>query len=298
MIEVDRAHGKDATRAAVGAKDSALVATVILAWAGNFLFSKLALREFPALLFTALRLAVLALVLVPFIRLPPRTQWPRLVLVALSTGVVHFGLGFWGLRLSPTIGAPMIIMQTYAPLSVVLARVFYGERISLIVAAAMAISFAGILVLGFDPAILAAPEAMGLLLASSFFLALGTVLMRRLTGVSMPTQQGLTAWIGVGPLLVWSALVEPGGFATISTASTTAWIGVAYAALIVSLVGHGLFYLLVQRHPVARVTPYLLTAPVLTTLLGVIVLGDPIGPRVIIGGLLVLGGVLTMTRSR
>ena len=37
--------------------------------------------------------------------------------------------------------------------------------------------------------------------------------------------------------------------------------------LIASLVGHGLLYWLVQRHPVSQVTPYLLLAPVFEALL-------------------------------
>ena len=44
--------------AGLGGRDLALVSLVCLAWAGNFLTSKLALLEFPPLLFTALRLCL------------------------------------------------------------------------------------------------------------------------------------------------------------------------------------------------------------------------------------------------
>ena len=47
-----------------------------------------------------------------------------------------------------------------------------------------------------------------------------------------------------------------------------------------------------QRHPVAQVTPYLLLAPLLAIVLGIVVLGDFVGPRLWIGGAMVLGGVL------
>jgi O-acetylserine/cysteine efflux transporter len=53
---------------------------VCLAWAGNFLTSKLALLEFPPLLFTALRLCLLVLLLSAFIKRPPPGSgcaWPR-----------------------------------------------------------------------------------------------------------------------------------------------------------------------------------------------------------------------------
>jgi len=60
-------------------------------------------------------------------------------------------------------------------------------------AAAIALSFCGVLVLGFDSQVLAAPQTLVLMLVSAFFLALGTVLMRGLTGMGMIDQQGWTA---------------------------------------------------------------------------------------------------------
>ena len=80
----------------------------------------------------------------------------------------------------------------------------------------------------------------------------------------------------------------------IMQASTQAWFGVVYAALIASLVGHGLFFVLIKRHPVAMITPYLLIAPLLASILGVVFLNDHVGIRVWIGGALVLSGVLAI----
>ena len=51
-----------------------LLLVICAAWGGNFLFSALALRELPALLFTALRLALVALLLLPWLRWPRRGQ--------------------------------------------------------------------------------------------------------------------------------------------------------------------------------------------------------------------------------
>jgi len=53
-------------------------------------------------------------------------------------------------------------------------------------------------------------------------------------------------------------------------------------------------YVLVQRHPVAQITPYLLLTPVLAVALGVLVWGDRPGPRLWLGGAMVLVGVLVV----
>ena len=242
-------------------RDLLLALMVCLAWAGNFLTSKLALGEFPPLQFTALRLVLLAVLLAPFVKRPAAGQWPRLVAVALCNGVLHFGLSFWSLRLSPNIGAPAILMQSYVPMATVLAWWLLRERFAWRTGAAIALSFGGVLVLGLDPSVLHAPATAVLMLVSAFFLALGTVLMRPLKGLDLFSQQGWTAIIGVLPLVAWSLAVEPHPLVAMRAASWVAWFGVAYAALVASLVGHGLYYKLLQRHPVARVTPFLLLAP-------------------------------------
>jgi len=287
----------------LGGRDLFLVTLICLAWAGNFLTSKLALREFPPLLFTGLRLVLLGALLLPFLKRPGPGQWPRLLTVCLCNGVFHFGLSFWALSLSKTLASPAIVMQSYVPMAALLAWWWLGERFQWRTGAAIALSFSGVLVLGFDPAVLHSPEALLLMLVSAFFLAIGTVLMRGLKGLDMYSQQGWTALIGMLPLLAASALIEPDMRPAIAHASWVAWFGVAYAAIVASMIGHGLYYLLLQRHPVAQVTPYLLSAPVLATLLGIAVLHDRVGPRLWLGGAMVLGGVLAialrnLTRTR
>ena len=278
----------------MGGRDLVLVSVVCLAWAGNFLTSKLALLEFPPLLFTALRLCLLAVMLAPFIKAPARGQWPRLAAVAICNGVLHFGLSFWSLSLSATLASPAIVMQSYVPMAALLAWWWLGERVHWKTGTAIGLSFVGVLVLGFDPTVLDSPAALLLMLVSAFFLAIGTVLMRGLRGMDLFSQQGWTAVIGVAPLLLASWLIEPHPVEEIAAASWVAWLGVVYAALVASLLGHGIYYLLMQRHPVAQVTPYLLAAPLLATILGIVFLHDQVGPRLWIGGAMVLGGVLAI----
>lgn len=273
-------------------RDLALVLVVCVVWAGNFLTSAYALHEIPPFLFTAVRLAILVVVLGAFVRPPPRGQWPRLIAVALSNGVLHFGLSFWALHLAGNLSSPAIVMQSYVPMAAVLAWWWLRERFGWRTGLAIATSFAGVLVLGFDPLVLQRPAALVLMLVSAFFLAAGTVLMRPLKGLGMVSQQGWTAIIALLPLLALSAVFEPHGFDALRHASWVGWGGAAYSALFASLLGHGLYYVLVLRHPVAQVTPWLLLAPVGAVGLGLLFYGDRPGPQLWIGGAMVLGGVL------
>jgi O-acetylserine/cysteine efflux transporter len=275
-------------------RDLSLALLVCLAWAGNFLTSALALREMPPLLFTGLRLALLAVLLGAFLRRPAPGQWPRLLAIALCTGVLHFGLSFWSLKLAGDLSSPAIVMQSYIPMTVLLAWALLGERFAWRTGTAVALSFGGVLVLGFDPLVLDEPAALVLMLVSALFLALGTVMMRGLQAMDRYGMQAWTAVAGVVPLLALSAWLEPGGFAALPTYSAVAWAGVGYAALVASLLGHGLYYTLVQRHPVAKVMPWLLLTPVFAVSLGIAFWGDRPGPRLWLGGAMVLGGILVI----
>ena len=284
-------------------RDLVLVLIICLAWAGNFLTSAHAMREIPPVLFTALRFVLLALPLLYWLKRPAAGQWPRLIAVALCVGVLHFGLSFTALKLAGDLSSPAIVMQSYVPMTALLAWVVLGERFGWRTGLAIAVSFAGVLVLGFDPLVLDKPMSLGLMLVSGLFLAIGTVLMKGLRGLDVYSQQGWTAVISVLPLLALSMLFEPGAIARLPSVSWVGWVGALYAAFVSSLLGHGLYYVLVQRHPVAQVTPWLLLTPVLAVALGVLFWGDRPGPRLLLGGVMVLGGVLiialrAMARTR
>ncbi len=280
-----------------------LILAICLAWGGNFLASAIALRHFPAFEFTALRLAVVLVCLVPFLKPVERGQRGRLLAVALLTGSLHFGLNVVSLRAAGDLSSVAIALQSYIPMSALLAVALLGERIGWRTSLGIALAFAGVLVLGLDPLVLDAPGALLLTLIAAFTLALGTVLMRGLRNVNTFQLQAWTAALGIPFLIVVSAVLERDQIDAIASAPWSAWAGVLYSGLIASLVGHGLLYWLVQRHPVSQVTPYLLIAPVFAVTLGVLVWGDRPGPKLVIGGAMVLGGVLivalrAITRGR
>jgi O-acetylserine/cysteine efflux transporter len=284
-------------------RDILLVLIVCFAWGANFLTSAHALREIPPFLFTALRFILLALPLVFLLRRPAPGQWPRLIAVGVCVGVLHLSLGFVALKLAGDISSPAIVIQSFVPMTAILGWAVLGERFGWRTAMAITISFAGVLVLGFDPGVLDRPAALLAMLAAAFWLALGTVLMKGLHGMDAIALQAWTAVISIGPLLAISAVLEPGAIARLPEVTWVGWGGAVYAAYVSSLLGHGLYYRLVRRYPVAQVTLWTLLAPLIAVALGVAFWGDRPGPRLLLGGAMVLLGVLlialrAMTRLR
>ena len=65
-----------------------------------------------------------------------------------------------------------------------------------------------------------------------------------------------------------------------------------FSAIVVSLGAHTLYVTLLQRYEANLISALVLVTPLATIVLGVLVLHDPVGPRLVIGSILALAGVL------
>jgi O-acetylserine/cysteine efflux transporter len=276
-------------------RDLALVLVICVVWAGNFIAAAQGMQHFSPFLFMILRFLLVLAMLAPFLRRPPPGQWPRLAAVCLSIGGLHFALMFWALSRSADISSVAIVQQTYIPISVLLAMALLHERVGWKTLAAVLVAFLGVLVVGFDPLVLQQTDVLVIALASALFQALGSIYQRGIRGVGVLSFQAWTAVISLPLLLAATLLFEQDQLETIRTAHWQHWAAIAYSAILASIVGHGLFFFLVQRHPVSSVMPYLQLTPVLAVVFGVLVWGDRPGARLLTGGVLVIAGILVIT---
>ncbi len=269
---------------------------ICLVWAGNFIASAIAVDHLPPISVTALRFALVLLLLFPFLRRPEPGQWFNLLAACWCMGAIHFALVFSALARSSDVSSIAILMQVYVPLTTLMAVLILGERIGWRTTSGIALAFGGVLVVGLDPLVLAQLEVLVLVLVSAFFLALGTIFMRRVRGIGVFSFQAWNALLSLLPLAILALLLEePWTAFAAAGLQSPAWAAVAYSAIGASIVGHGTFYWLIQRHEVNSVTPTLLLVPVLAVALGVLLHGDQPGPRLLTGGAMVIGGVLWVT---
>ena len=276
-------------------RDLTLIGVICLVWAGNFIAGANGMRHFSPFLFMIFRFTLVLLLVFPFIRKPPPGQWLRLLSVCLLMGGIHFTLMFWALSRSEDISSVAIVQQTYIPIAVLMAIIMMRENAGWKTLSATFLAFTGVLVIGFDPQVLHQIDVLMIALVSAFFQALGSIYQRGIRGVGVLNFQAWTAIVGLPGVLVASLLTESSQLEVVQTAPWQAWISVAYSALAASLVGHGLFFYLVQRHPVTAVMPYLQLTPVFAVAFGILIWGDRPGPRLLLGGILVILGILLIT---
>ena len=237
-------------------------------------------------------LAFLALRRRPLV--PPRRLWPTILLVAALGTAVGFGTMF----MSPgRTGAGIAsVLGNTTPLMVVgLAAVFLGEPLTRGKVAALTLALTGVSLIAFRG--LAGPSAYGLAgvllpLVSAAGSASESVLVKRADAGDAVL--GVAAWqllIGSIPLLALSAWFERGR----SIAWSPTFMGLLlFLALAGTALTTALWYWLVQRDDVGRLSLMLFLAPVLGLLLAAALFGERIGAVEVAGVALAIAGTLVV----
>lgn len=264
--------------------------TVQVVWAVNNVLGKIVVDQFPPLLFQGLRFLALAIILVPFMH-PHPGRWHALAIVALGAGAAHFGLMFLGLKLADDITPVLIAIQLSAPFAVIFSVLMLGERIGRRSIIGLLLSFGGIVVLGFDPRVFGYFDAVAVVVLAALAWGFAAVYMRQLKDIGVFDMQGWTAW-GAFPVLLAAALIFEDPWHAIPNASWQVWGMIGYTTFAATLIGHAGIFWLIQRYPMSVLAPWIMMVPVFGAVLGVIVLGDVLTWRMVLGGVLTLAGVL------
>jgi O-acetylserine/cysteine efflux transporter len=262
---------------------------VILIWALNFVVGKIGVTQLPPLLLMGLRFALVAVLLAPFLT-PVGKGWPWIAALGVVLGGLHFGLLFVGLQ-GVDAGPAAVAIQLAVPFSMLLATVFYRERLGTWQWAGMLLAFAGVYLLAGGPSQRSSTWHLLLVVLAAFAWAVANVLIKRLGPINVFK---LNAWLAVlacPQLLLGSLLLEHGQRAAIADADWTAWGAMIYMAVGASIVAYGLWYYLIEKYEMNRVVPLTLLAPVFAVVLAVPLLGESISLHLLIGGAVTIAGV-------
>jgi O-acetylserine/cysteine efflux transporter len=279
---------------AIEPRDLALLLGINLIWGVNLVVSKIGLAQIPSILFTLLRFLILAVVLLPWLRVQ-RGQMGALAVAAIFTGALQFALYFWGLGICTNVAAVAIASQLSVPFATLLSVALLGELVHWRRWSGIGLSFAGILVMGFDPRVASQWQSLCLVIGGAFVGCVGLIAIKKLHGFRPLELQAWIAWLSLPVLLVLSLEFERPDMSVLAHVSLSGWAALAFTALAASLVAHTGYFYLVQRYPVTSVAPVTALSPVFSVLLSVIFLGETLSLRLILGGVITLAGVVIIT---
>jgi O-acetylserine/cysteine efflux transporter len=280
--------------ARLGPRDIAVALVMNLLWGLNIIAVKMAVDAVEPLTAAFLRQTIVLLVCGSWLRIVPGRMVPLLGL-GLLTGALFFLFVNLSLAVATNVSALAIAGQLGVPFSMLLAVVVLKERIHRYRITGVVLALAGVGILVFDPA--AGDELPGIALTAvaSLVWAASSLIQRGLRGVPVLT---IYAWIGlVGTLVLgpiaW--LVEPQGMRAIPQVPLASFGWLAFSAVGSTVIGHGSMSWLLQRHPIATVTPLTLAAPVISVIAASLFFDTPLTPVMILGGIVALTGVAIVT---
>ena len=272
--------------------DILIALAVVAIWGVNFVVIKIGLQDVPPVLLTALRFLVAALPLAFFIRRP---QVPIKLVAAygLFQFALQFTLLFGGIKLGLPAGLASLVMQLQAFWTIALAVLMLGERPQRVQLLGALVAFSGMALVALHLEGKATLIGFVLTVAGSLSWALaniGTKKMGKVDAVALVVWGSL---IACGPLLAASWLLEGGAAWALALErfSLRTLMGILFQAWPSTIVGFGIWSMLMRKYPTATIAPFSLLVPVAGMASAALVLGEPLQWWKVAAGALVLGGL-------
>jgi drug/metabolite transporter (DMT)-like permease len=287
-----------------------LVFIVIIFWSLNYPVVKLALPYLPAPALASMRVVVAAATMLaigvawrakqgssaPAAKID-RADWPRLAVMGLfgvagNQMLFTIGLGYTSVGHSALIvgGGPITVL--------LLARLMRLELLTISKLAGMLLCFSGVGLLALEKGIdLHSGTFRGDLItwAGSFSFSLYTVLGKRLSARYDSLTMNVPTYIAGGLVALPVALWQGGRMHW--QIAWQGWAAILYMAIFSSVLAYLVYFWALRHMAASRLAAFLYIQPVLGTLLGVVVLHEPLTGHLLGAAALVLGGVYLAERA-
>jgi drug/metabolite transporter (DMT)-like permease len=282
-------------------------AIIYFVWGSTFLAIRVGVREVPPFLLAGVRFLVAGIVLYAWMRAkgtpsPAVREWRAASLLAVLIFVFDYGFLFWAEKRVPS-GIAAVMMATI-PVFMALSEIVImkTQRLSARLAMALLIGIGGVTVLvsrtlSFGEVPIDTAGACALIVAAISW-SLASALTRKLPLPAAKAMSSAAQMLTGGILLTLTAalLGEFRGF-HIQAVSRAAWLALAYLIVAGSIVAFTAYVWLIHHESPTKVGTYAYVNPVVAVLVGYFLGGEAIGPRTILGTILVLVSVIVITTT-
>ncbi len=271
-------------------------AIIYFVWGSTFLAIRVGVHEVPPFLLAALRFFAAGLALYGWMRLkgtpaPSRREWAGAFFLGTLIFVIDYGCVFWAEQRVPS-GIAAVVLATI-PVFITLLEITFlrTQRLTVRLCLALIVGICGVAVLvnhsfSLGEVPINRPGAIALLLT------------RRLPlPASKPMSAAAQMLTGGVQLFVLTALSgEFAGF-RVQAVSWNAWFALLYLIIAGSIVGFTAYVWLLHYESPTKVGTYAYVNPVVAVILGYFLGGEAVGLRTLLGTLLVLVSVITITTT-
>lgn len=280
---------------------------VYFVWGSTFLAIRIGVREVPPFLLAGMRFLLAGGALYLWMRArgtrsPTRREWLSATLLAVLIFVLDYGLLFWAERRVPS-GVAAVMLATI-PLFMTLSEILIlgTQKLTVRLAVALLVGMGGVAVLvnpslSLGEAPIDRAGAVALIVAAISW-SVASALTRKLPLPASKAMSSGTQMLCGGVLLTLTAgaLGEFRGFHP-QAVSRGAWIALAYLTIAGSIIAFTAYVWLIHHESPTKVGTYAYVNPVVAVALGYFLGGETVGPRTLLGMLLVLVSVVVITTT-
>jgi drug/metabolite transporter (DMT)-like permease len=281
---------------------------IYFVWGSTFLAIRIGVHAVPPLLFASMRFTIAGALLFAWMRVtgtpsPSRREWLGASLLAICIFVVDYGLLFWAEQRVPS-GIAAVMLATI-PVFMALSEILIlrTQRLTLRLGLALLVGIGGVSVLvsrslGLSEAPINSTGAVALVIASISW-SIASALTRK---VPLPASKAMSSGAqmlagGIMLALVAAIFGEYKGF-QIQTVPRGVWFALAYLIVAGSIIGFTAYVWLIHHESPTKVGTYAYVNPVVAVIIGYFLGGETVGPRTVLGTLLVLVSVIVITTTR
>jgi len=266
-------------------------------WGASFLFMRVAAKDFGAAPLVEIRLALGALILLPFLwreraAFPPQL-WPKLALIGAINSAIPFVLFAWAAQRAPA-GVGAIANSMAVLFTALVGFLFFGEKIGVQRSIALLAGFIGVIVLAsgktagasIGPAVAAGATA-------AFLYGIGVNLVRRHL-VGLPPAATSAATLGCASLLTLPFAIAQWPQHAIPTQS---WLSASALGVACTGLAFVMYYRLIARIGASRAVTVTYLVPLFGVAWAWLLLGEPLTLTMAVAGAMILGSVALSQRS-
>lgn len=266
-------------------------------WGLNFVAAKAAVLHFPTFFLLGLRLSIVALVLLPFIKRPD-FSFVSIVSVSVTWALFHFGFMFLGLDYGVDVSVASVVDQLRVPFASLLGFYVLKERFGVRSALGTVVAIIGTVVIFGTPNVEEHGFAFGCILVSTVAWAVYNVQIKQLGKLDMLSFIGWISLCAAPFYLIFSGVYEEGQWQSMLSATPAEIASLLYLSLGATIVAHGSWYYLVKQYSVNEVVPFSLLIPLFAVVCAVLLLNEQITWQIVVGGVLTVVGVGVVVMKR
>lgn len=284
-----------------------LMVLTALFWSGAFITGKLSAQQFPPFALTFFRFLFAFPIIFAILYWqqptqwrPERRQWPPLIVLGAAGTFLYHGLFFYSLHHTTAVNSALIGAAN--PMAtVLLASLFFKQRMRMRRLAGVILSFAGVLltISGGDWRVLQSFQLnvgdISMLFAVISW-AVYSLLSRRymdtyaLSPLMVTAYTFLVCTIVSLPLMLWE---HPELY--IPASSVGGWLSILYMAIFASVLGYLFQLIAIQHIGASKASIFINLVPIFTMVQSVVFLHEALRPVILVSAAIIISGVYLVT---